>query len=90
MADSDITVAGIVLYDRWPGPAVPPPIDNIKDMTSTLVGHNQSTAKYPLGTKWDLCCKGDAVDIGVGVHMGFSTFVYLRAEDTATTAIACA
>lgn len=91
MADSTITVAGVVLYDRWPGKGcvTTPDVENITDMTSTLVGHNQGTAKYPLGTKWQLYCRGNAASLGVAHHRGWSTFVYLKAESTATTAIAC-
>lgn len=88
MGDSTITSQGIVLYDRWPGYAVAPPVENITDMTSTLVGHNQVTKKYDLGTKWVLYNHGAAGNIGVKYHEGFSTFVYLKCADDIETAIA--
>lgn len=90
MADSTITVQGVILYDRWPGRfcVTTPDVDNINDMTSTLVGHNQENAKYSLGTKWQLYCHGAAADVGIKYWRGWSTFIYLRAESTATTAIA--
>jgi len=91
MADATITVQGIILKDNWPAVncVTEPDVANIADMTSTLVGHNQGTAKYQLGTKWQLYNRGDAVSIGVGYHRGWSRFIYLKAEPTATTAIAC-
>ena len=88
MADSHITTQGIVLYDRWPGFAVAPPIENITDMTSAIVGHNQGSAKYPLGTKWQLYNHGAAANLGVKYHEGWSTFVYLKGSSTIETAIA--
>ena len=90
MADQTITTQGVILYDRWPGKncVTTPDVENISDMTSTLVGHNQQTAKYPLGTKWQLYNYGAAVNVGVKYHRGFSTFIYLKAESTATTAVA--
>ena len=89
MADKSIVVQGIVLSDNWPGRAVAPPFD-VADMTSTLVGHNQAVAKYPVGTKWQLYCKGDAVSIGVSHWLGWSSFVYLKCADDIETAIASA
>jgi len=86
MADSTITVQGVILYDRWPGKAVAPPVD-VYDMTCPAVGHNQATAMWPLGTKWQLYCSGDAVSVGVAYWEGWSTFVYLKCADDIETDI---
>jgi hypothetical protein len=89
MADASIIVQGIVLYDNWPGRAQAPPkgLGNIEDMTCAAVGHNQATAMWPLGTKWQLYCKGDAVSVGVSFWLGWSSFVYLKCADDIETAV---
>jgi len=88
MADSTITTQGVILYDRWPGFATAPPIDNIQDMTSSVVGHNQATPKYNVGTKWVLYNDTKASDVGVKCWRGWSTFVYLKSAADISTAIA--
>jgi len=81
MADSTIDQRMVILYDRWPGVAVPSPL-GFMDMTGTAAGTNVATEMFPLGTKYQVWNTGFA-----GANTGPSTFIYLRAEPTATTAV---
>ena len=87
MADKTITVEGIVLYDNWPGVAVPPPMP-VGDITSAAVGSNLVRPMWPVGTKWELYCYGDQVSVGVSYLQGYSTVIYLRGSDDCATAVA--
>ncbi len=77
MADSTITPEGIVLYDNWPGVAVPASV-SFGDMSSIGAGTNVARPMYPVGTKWEVYCYGDQVSVGVSYLQGYSTFIYLR------------
>ena len=88
MADSTLTVQGIVLYEHtWPGTPVTPPVD-YSDMTAAAVGHNLAAALWPLGTKWQVYCHGNAASVGVGYNVGWSTFTYLLGADNIASAVA--
>ena len=81
-ADATLDSELFVLFDRWPGTATPPP-PNVPylNMVSAMVGHNQTTAIWPIGTKWVV--ENHFVTAGTGGAMpGFSTFVYLRLMNT--------
>ena len=80
MADGTLDSELFVLLDSWPGVASKPSVACYRDMTSALVGHNQATATYPVGTKWvvyNAPIEGNQVG-----RVGFSTFVYLQFEST--------
>jgi len=77
MADANVTMEALVLYDNWPGTAVAPPFP-VTDMTSASVGYNTVHPMWPVGTKWELYCYGDQVSVGVSYRQGYSTFIYLK------------
>lgn len=87
MADAAWTTESLILYDNWPGVAVPPPFA-VTDMTSAGVGHNMVHPRWDIGTKWELYCYGDQVSLGATYRQGFSTFIYLRAGPDAAAAVA--
>jgi len=89
MADKTITVQGVILYDRWPGTPIDPPL-TYSDMTAATVGHNLAAPMWPVGTKWEIYCKGDPADQGVGYNLGWSTFIYLKGAADFSTAVAAA
>ena len=87
MADKTITVQGVILRDNWPGTPITPPVD-YSDMTAASVGHNLVAPMWPIGTKWEVYCKGDPTYGGVGYNVGWSTFIYLKGADNIATAVA--
>lgn len=86
MADKTTTVQNIILQDNWPGTPIDPPVD-YTEMTSAAVGHNVATNMWPLGTKWEVYCSGDPTSLGVGYHVGWARFIYLKAADDIETAV---
>ena len=77
MADAAYLTESFLLYDNWPGVAVPPPFP-VTGMTSAAVGHNVAHPRWDVGTKWELYCNGDQASVGVSYRQGFSTFIYLQ------------
>jgi len=88
MADSTITLQGVILKDNWPGAPVSPPVANYQDMTAAAVGHNLAAPLFPVGTKWQVYNSGRPTDLGVKFNVGFSTFVYLKGAADIATAVA--
>lgn len=86
MATTLVTRA-IILYDNFPGTAVKPPVP-YHDMGNTSVGHNIAAPMWPLGTKWQVYCKGSPVSLGISYNQGFSTFVYLGFDSAIASAVA--
>ena len=90
MADSTITVQGVVLRDNWPGVPITPPT-NYADMTAASVGHNVANPMWRLGQKWKVYCSGKGIAGTTGYNLGWSTFIYLQgASDIATAPAATA
>lgn len=78
MGDVTLTLEAVILYDNWPGVAVPPPFP-VTDMESSLVGHGAASPMWDVGTKWELYCYGNQVSVGVSYLQGFTTFIYGKA-----------
>lgn len=87
MADSTITVQGVVLRDNWPGVPITPPVA-YSDMSAASVGHNLANPMWRLGQKWKVYCSGTGISGTTGYNLGWSTFIYLQNEPTITTAVA--
>jgi len=87
MADSTITVQGVLLRDNWPGVPIAPPVD-YSDMTAAGVGHNKAAAAWRLGQKWKVYCGGDARYHELGYFKGWSTFIYLKNAADIESAVA--
>ena len=85
MADSTITVQGVVLRDNWPGVPITPPVA-YSDMSAASVGHNLANPMWRLGQKWKVYNSDDSVDGTTGFNVGWSTFIYLKGADDIATA----
>jgi hypothetical protein len=87
MADSTITLQGVVLRDNWPGVPITPPVA-YSDMAAASVGHSLANPMWRLGQKWKVYCNGDGISGTTGYNLGWSTFIYLQCESTITSPVA--
>ena len=87
MADSTITVQGVVLRDNWPGVPITPPVA-YSDMSAASVGHNLANPMWRLGQKWKVYNSDDSVNGTTGFNVGWSTFIYLKCADDIASAVA--